>query len=299
MIRRESAGVVYDLFASLEAGEAGGALLQAVLTRHGGRSAAPWDTLNLGHLVGDDPAAVAANHARVYAALGLSAERVVTVHQVHGDRVARVSAADGGRLIPATDALICDTPGLTLLLRFADCVPVLLYDPVRRAVGLAHAGWQGTLAGIAGKTALALQNALGCRAEDIRAGIGPSIGPCCCEMGPDVLAQFRAVYADLDAYLTPVAESASGGGQGQAGGHRGPPLRARADGRARLDLWRLNARQLAEAGVRQIEIGGVCTVCHTQDYYSHRGEQGRTGRFGALIGLRPPQPAIEGQPWQS
>ena len=275
MIRRQSAGVVYDVFASLEAGEAGGELLQAVLTRHGGQSAAPWATLNLGHRVGDDPGDVAANHERVYAALGLSAERVVTVHQVHGDRVARVTPADGGRLIPATDALISDAPGLALLLRFADCVPVLFYDPVRRAVGLAHAGWQGTLAGIAGKTALAMQTLLGCRARDIRAGIGPSIGPCCCEMGPEVLAQFRAVYADLDAYLTPVGES--------AGGHGGPPP---LEGKARLDLWRLNARQLAQAGVEQIEIGGVCTVCQTKDYYSHRGEHGRTGRFGALIGLR-------------
>ncbi|NLG29001.1 MAG: polyphenol oxidase family protein, partial [Chloroflexi bacterium] len=174
-----------------------------------------------------------------------------------------VGPQDGGRVLPATDALISASPGVALLLRFADCVPVLFYDPVRRAVGLAHAGWQGTLAGIAGKTARALQADLGCRASDLRAGIGPSIGPCCCEMGPEVLEQFRAAWPETDALCTPL-----GGG------------------RALLDLWRLNALQLERAGVTQSETAGVCTVCNMHDYYSHRGENGATGRFGALIGLR-------------
>jgi len=268
MIRREKAGVAYDVFASFEESPGSDTLAHAVLTRHGGQSRPPYATLNLGHLVGDDPAAVEANHVRVYAALGLRRERVVTVHQVHGDHVVRATLADGGgcaeggSLIPATDALISDTPGLALLLRFADCVPVLFYDPVRRAVGLAHAGWQGTLKGIAGKTALAMQTILGCRASDLRTGIGPSIGPCCCEMGPEVLAQFRAAYANLDAFLTPTTAD-----------------------KARLDLWRLNAWQLEQAGVTQIEVAGACTVCQRHDYFSHRGENGVTGRFGAVIGL--------------
>ncbi len=261
MIRHECAGVVYDTFASFEEGAAPGCV-HAVLTRHGGVSVPPWATLNLGRFVGDDPAAVETNHERACAALGLRREQLVTVHQVHGNRVARASPADLGTLIPAADALISDTPGLALLLRFADCVPVLFYDPVRRAVGLAHAGWQGSLAGIAGKTALAMQEQLGSHAGDLRAGIGPSIGPCCCEMGPEVLAQFRAAFAGIDAFLQPTT-----------------------GGRARLDLWRLNAWQLEQTGVTHIEVAGVCTVCHTQDYYSHRGEGGRTGRFGVLIAL--------------
>ena len=277
MIRYERDGVIYTTLASLDGAPGSTGLLQAVLTRHGGLSQAPWATLNLGSRVGDDPATVAANHDRAYAALGLRPEQVVTAQQVHGDRVARVGPDDGGRVFPATDALISDTPELALLLRFADCVPVLLYDPRRRAVGLAHAGWRGTLKGIAGLTAHALQSELGCRPQDIRAGIGPSIGPCCCEMGPEVIVQFRAVYPDLDAFLAPV-----GGGPGAA---EAVPLPSDG-GKARLDLWRLNERQLADAGLTHIEVSRVCTVCHTEDYYSHRGENGATGRFGVLIGLR-------------
>jgi polyphenol oxidase len=294
MIRREHAGVVYDVFASFEGqpGSGGPSVMHAVLTRHGGQSKPPYATLNLGHLVGDDPADVEANHARVYAALGLRREQVVTARQVHGDHVARVTLADGGSIIPATDALISDTPGLGLLLRYADCVPVLFYDPVRRAVGLAHAGWQGTLVGIAGKTALAMQETFGCRPTDLRAGIGPSIGPCCCELGPEVLAKFRAVYSNIGEFLAPT---------GKQGNHAGLPLRDQdgrggspclpsdaptADGRARLDLWRLNAWQLAQAGVTQVEVAGACTVCQRQDYFSHRGEGGLTGRFGALIAIQ-------------
>jgi YfiH family protein len=188
-----------------------------------------------------------------------------------------------------------------LLLRYADCVPVLFHDPVRHAVGLAHAGWQGTLVGIAGKTARAMQEVLGCRASDIRAGIGPSIGPCCCELGPEVLAQFRTVYPNIDEFLTPTGEEGNHRGlplhdQGSRGGPLCPPSMCPPPtcppsaaptpaGKARLDLWRLNAWQLAQAGVTQVEVAGTCTVCRTDEYFSHRGEAGRTGRFGALIGL--------------
>ena len=134
-----------------------------------------------------------------------------------------------------------------------------------------HAPWIVILAGVSAALHVgklppaipALQADLGCRASDLRAGIGPSIGPCCCEMGPEVLEQFRAAWPETDALCTPL-----GGG------------------RALLDLWRLNALQLERAGVTQIETAGVCTVCNMHDYYSHRGENGATGRFGALIGLR-------------
>ncbi|NLG27141.1 MAG: laccase domain-containing protein, partial [Chloroflexi bacterium] len=122
MNRHESAGVVYATFESFGGAPGSDGLVHAVLTRHGGRSAPPWASLNLGHLVGDDAVAVEENHARVYAALGVRREQVVSARQVHGDRVALVGPEDGGRVLPATDALISASPGVALLLRFADCV---------------------------------------------------------------------------------------------------------------------------------------------------------------------------------
>jgi hypothetical protein len=244
---------------------AGGALVHAITTRLGGQSSGHLATLNLGHTVGDAPEAVARNHALLYAALGIAPEQVVTAHQVHGKRVALATADDGGRVIPATDALIAATPGLYLMLRYADCAPVLLYDPRRRAVGLAHAGRQGTLAQVAARTAQAMIERLGCRAQDLRAAIGPSIGPCCYEVGPESVAATEAAMPDATRII----------------------MRRQPNGHAHLDLWGANALQLARLGVRQIEIARLCTACRTDLFYSHRREGGRAGRFAAIIGLGP------------
>ena len=132
-------------------------------------------------------------HRRTLRALGIRRDEMVSPHQVHSATVQVVDARDRGRVCEATDALISDTPGVYLMLRFADCVPVLLYDPVRRAVGLAHAGWRGTVACIARETVRRMVDAFGCRPADIRAGIGASIGPCCYEVGPDVARQFAGL----------------------------------------------------------------------------------------------------------
>lgn len=240
-------------------------VLHAISTRLGGHSQAPFAALNIGHTVGDDPEAVERNHALLYAALGLSAEWVVTARQVHGNRVVVATEAHAGQTMPETDALVTDAAGLYLMLRFADCVPVMLYDPQRRAVGLAHAGLQGTLARVTARTVEAMVTQLACRAGDLRAAIGPSIGPCCYQVGPEVTEAFREAFPDAPHLLS----------------------RGSADGRAYLDLWAANALQLARAGVRQIEVSRLCTACRTDLFFSHRAEQGRTGRFAALIGLRP------------
>lgn len=175
-----------------------------------------------------------------------------------------MSASDGGRVFPETDALISNVPGLVLWLRFADCVPVLLYAPKQGAVGLAHAGWQGTLKGVAAETARAMTVTYGCLPEDLRVGIGPAIGPCCFEVGPEVLEAVRARCAVPEALIS----------------------QPQANGKAHLDLWLANVQQLQALGVREIEVAGLCTACHTDEFYSHRAEHGRTGRFPALIGLR-------------
>lgn len=234
----------------------------AVFTRLGGYSVGPFASLNVGRTVGDDPSHVEANQAAIYAALGIAPAQVVCGRQVHGSRVAVVTAADGGRVLASTDALVSDVPELALLLRYADCVPVLFAAPRVGAVGIAHAGWRGTVAHIAAQTALALAEAFGCRPQEIMAGIGPSIGPCCYQVGPEVIAKVQAAF-----------------------GEGAQPLvsRQQADGAAHLNLWEANARQLREVGLERIEIAGLCTRCRRDLFYSHRGDGGRTGRFAAVI----------------
>lgn len=238
-------------------------LAHAVTTRHGGVSRPPWATLNLGGSVHDDPAAVHENTERVCAALGVPRASLVTAYMVAGNHVGVATAEHCGQPFRETDALVTATPGVFLMLRYADCVPVLLVDPLRRAVGIAHAGWRGTLALVAQRTAATMLAEFGCRAHDLRAAIGPAIGPCCYEVGDEVAAKARAVFAgQADALLLPRA------------------------GRTYLDLWQANRLQLEAVGVGQVEVAGICTRCHSDDYFSHRGEGGRTGRFGAVIGYR-------------
>ncbi|HQE93122.1 MAG TPA: peptidoglycan editing factor PgeF [Anaerolineae bacterium] len=236
-------------------------LTHACFTRLGGVSKAPWAALNLGSTVGDDPRAVQENHRRIFDVLGITRAQVVSPYQVHGRHVARVTTQDGGSVIPATDALITNTPGVALLLRFADCTPVLFYDPVQRAVGLAHAGWRGVAANIAAMTVQVMGATFGTRAADVWAGIGPTIGPQHYNVGAEVVAAIRAA----------LPEDASAA--------------ACRDGRWYVDLPGAVAAQLRAVGVSQIENSGLCTVSHVDEWYSHRAENGRTGRFGVLAML--------------
>lgn len=236
--------------------------VHGMFTRLGGHSRPPWASLNTGGSVGDDPAAVEANHRLTCQALGLDVEDLVSCVQVHGAEVGVVDERDRGTARPGTDALITAAPGLWLMLRFADCTPVLLHDPVRRVVGLAHGGWRGIAAGVARKTVAAMRDAYGCRPADLIAGVGPAIGPCCYEVGEDVAEAIGQAFPAAPSLLSP-----------------------RANGRWHLDLWSAARLQLARAGVRQVHVSGVCTACHTKEWYSHRAERGRTGRHAVLIGL--------------
>ena len=241
----------------------GPGLVHGCFTRLGGVSRPPWQSLNTGHGVGDDPDHVRENHVRICRALGIRRADLVSPHQVHSAVVRVVDGRDRGRVCEQTDALVTDTPGVYLMLRFADCVPVLFHDPVRRVVGLAHAGWRGTVACIARATVGWMVEAFGCRPADIRAGIGPSIGPCCYEVGDEVVGAAREAFPDAP-YL----------------------LERQANGRWHFDLWAANRYQLATEGVKEMQVSGLCTSCRTDEWFSHRAEQGRTGRLGAVIGLR-------------
>ena len=236
-------------------------IAHAIYTRLGGVSAPPFDSLNQSLTVADRLSAVHENLARACADFGCQPDAVVNCQQVHGNHVAVVTAADAGSKIAASDAMVTTIAGLTLTMRFADCTPVLLADPVRRAVGIAHAGWRGTVRRVAYQAARAMVERLGCDPADIVAGIGPAIGPCCYQVGPEVVEQFAATF-----------------GQGVIS-------RRTPDGHAHVDLWQANARQLRQAGLTRIARSDICTCCERDTWFSHRGDGGRTGRFAGYIRL--------------
>jgi YfiH family protein len=236
----------------------------AVFTRLGGVSQGPFSSLNVGHTVGDDAEAVRENHRRIYASLGIDGRVVASPHQVHGNRVAAVSARDAGQVLKNTDGLVTRTPGLALLLRFADCQPVVLYDPAHHAAGLLHAGWRGVAQGIVRRGVEAMAEAFGSRPRDLLAGLGPAIGPCCYTVGHEVAAAMGYALPDWREVMKLVG-----------------------DDQWSLDLSAANAQQLAAAGVARIEQAHLCTACRSDEFFSHRAENGHTGRFAAVVVLEP------------
>lgn len=249
-------------------------LEHAVSTRHGGVSVGPFASLNLSTSVGDDRANVEVNTQRLAAALGVPRGHFTTTWLVHGNRVVRADASHRGQLIAQADGIITDVPGLPLIQRFGDCVPLLVYDPRRHAVGLAHAGWRGTAIGMATALVEAMATAFGSDPADMVAVVGPAIGPCCYEVGPEVVEAVRRAMPEAPHVLIWPAVGA------------GSPAAFSNGRRPHLDLWEANRWQLAQAGVGQVEVAGVCTRCRRDLFFSHRGDGGRTGRFGAVLMLR-------------
>jgi polyphenol oxidase len=235
-----------------------------MFTRFGGVSSAPFDSLNIGSTVGDDLDCVMENRRRMAGAFALSDDETRTAHQVHGADVIIVDATTPQITPPPpADGMITRSRNLGIVMRFADCVPVLLYDPVQHAIGLAHAGWRGTIQRTGSATAQAMIDQFGSRPQDLIAGIGPSIGPCCYEVGPEVVEAVRNAFPTSDALISPLHD-----------GHS-----------AHLDLWSANEIALRELGVSQISVSQICTSCGSE-FYSHRRDAGKTGRFGVLMNLR-------------
>jgi YfiH family protein len=262
MIRHEAGGVPYYTFAAF-AGHA--QIADAVFTRLGGVSRDPYRSLNVGHSVGDDPRAVEENHRLLQEALQVRESDVVTARQVHSNHVACVTAGDRGRVLPDTDALITGDPGITLLLRFADCLPIFMYDAQRGVIGLGHAGWRGTAAEIARQMVSTMTDAYGSDPASMIVALGPAIGPCCYGVGDDVIGAIGNSLPDWQGAIHPLG-----------------------NGHFSLDLWEANRQQLRDCGIREVEIGRLCTACHADEFFSHRAEGGRTGRFAALVGIRLP-----------
>jgi hypothetical protein len=238
------------------------AVVHGFLGRDGGVSRGAFASLNLSTRVGDDEAAVAANRRRVLASLPAGSQ-LVGMQQVHGSRVATVVSGD--EPVGEADAMVTATRGLLLTVLTADCVPVLIAARRAAVVAAVHAGWRGTVAGIAAHTVRALQQ-LGVAPDELEVALGPAIGGCCYEVDREIGAQFVERWSDA------------------------PPSSWRQHGaKGRLDLRQANAHILRCVGVAgdRIHLVGPCTQCTADRYFSHRAARGPTGRQIAFIGLAP------------
>ena len=242
-------------------------LRHGIFTRRGGVSVAPFESLNLGGSIGDASAAVKENHRRMYRALDVNPARARSCWLVHGVRTLVINGASEHNGLPdrleQADAIITDQADLPLVMRYADCAPLLFYDPVRRAIGLGHAGWRGTVKGIASHIVDQMRASFGCQAGDIEALIGPAISRRNYPVGDEVVAAAQARFGDA-------ADQVLDRGNGQA---------------PQFDLWRANELELARLGVNKVEVMATCTYENTAEFYSHRAEQGSTGRFGVAVSL--------------
>ncbi len=233
-------------------------------TRLGGVSQGPVGSLNLSLHRQDPEENVRENHHILARALGYELENLVLSHQAHTDIIRVVTKQDAlgldHHLQSVCDGLITRDSGTALCIFTADCTPILLWDPITGAVGAVHAGWRGTASNIAGKAVLAMAQAFGCEPRNLRAAIGPNIGACCFEAGPEVpQAMTEAFGPQANAFILPKGEKFF------------------------LDLKKLNALALEEAGVTHITLSGDCTLCQSQRYFSHRGQGQSRGSQGAMI----------------
>ncbi len=215
-----------------------------------------------------DPQTVLKNRKQLAQAVGRNPEDFIFPIQVHGTHIQRVGeehrgygALSVGTAIANTDGLITNVKGICLMTMAADCVSLLFYDPVNSAIGAAHAGWKGTVQKIAGHTVQRMQQEFNTNPQDLIVAIGPSAGPCCYEVGPEVIEQVLDSFKDKDVLIN----------------HKGKTI---------FNLWEANRITLTESGVldKNIELSETCTLCHSHSFYSAR--KGDCGRFSSGILLR-------------
>jgi polyphenol oxidase len=240
---------IFDAFPEVVAAES---------TRHGGVSTTPYASLNLGKNTDDAPASIAQNRALLCADLGIKWDQVAFGSQVHGNEVLAVT--EPGRYDAGYDAFITNVQGVMVAITVADCTPILIYDPVQRACGAAHAGWRGAAAQIGTRTLAAMAGQYGTRASDCHVYIGTCISQAHFEVGPEVAAAFDQAYSR-------------------------PALVA---GKYFVDLQAAIKNEFMRAGVHELKVAGstACTWIDNANYFSHRREQGKTGRFVVLIGMK-------------
>ena len=212
------------------------------------------------------------NRERLAAAMKIPLDNFTTARQVHDSNVAVITEELKGRgafnfdtAISATDAMVTATPNICLMVLQADCVPLLFFDLKKKVIGVAHAGWKGTVLMVAQNMVKVLKEKFHCSADDILVGIGPSIGPCCYEIGPEVIIQIAKAFNNKRECITETA-----------------------DGKSYFNLWEANKMQLVQSGIpeKNIEIAKICTYCDHTVFFSYRYQQRESGRFGAGIMLK-------------
>jgi hypothetical protein len=233
-------------------------------TRNGGISPAPWGSLNLSTTGGDSRENVIENRKRIFQIINRPVDSLFDAWQVHGNKIIQVNQPRGLDNPPEkADGLVTNGGSITLFMRFADCVPILLYDPVKGVVGIFHAGWKGTLRKIVNRGVKVFREDYNSNTDDIVAGIGPSI---CAEhyvIKDDVATLVRKTFKTETAEVLTTSKS---------GIH--------------LNLAKANQIILQQSGVKKIEFSNICTACDTGKWFSHRSESGATGRFGAYIAVQ-------------
>ena len=267
---RTANGVPYLSFPALERT---GIVCHGFSTRMGGVSTGVYSTMNFAFLKGDDPDHVRENYRRMAKAIGVDEEKMVLSWQTHTTNIRKVTEDDAGKGITRErdyqdiDGLITDVPGLTLVTFYADCVPLYFLDPVRRAVGLSHSGWRGTVGRMGQATVEAMGREYGSNPGDIIACIGPSICQDCYEVGEEVAAEFRRAFSEE--YWPEL-------------------LREKPNGKILLNLWRANEIVLLEAGVKadNIQITDICTHCNPDYLFSHRTMGNERGNLAAFLSIK-------------
>jgi len=240
-------------------------LTHAFTTRLGGGSFEHLASFNLGRHIDDEPARADAmkNRERLCKVIGADYARLIVPGQVHSATVHVVKAEEEERNLKEVDGVATNLKGYPLLLHFADCVPIILYDPQRASLAVVHAGWRGTAACIIKNAVKEMQANFGSRPHDILGAVGPAIGTCCYPTGDDAAEK-----------LSRTVENASGLVE-----------RASENDQFRADLKALNAMQLYEAGLEMVDVTDLCTACRPDIFYSHRQSGGKTGRQGAMAQL--------------
>jgi polyphenol oxidase len=261
--KREKNGVVWYAVSFLEKT---GHVRAVFTTRTGGASAGEAATMNFSFKRKDEPDNVRENYRLICLVAGFAPDSLAISRQVHGIYVHEVTDEEVGRGVfddyvnVEADGLMTRKPGIALVKHTADCVPVYILDTKTPAISMVHAGWRGTVDGIAGEAIKRMAQAYGTQPQDCMAAIGPSIGPCCFEVGRDVADAFDSRFP----------------GRGILDCSGALP---------RVNLWQCNALQLLDMGVPEdnIAISGICTSCNTGTFYSHRKEKGRTGAMAAIM----------------
>lgn len=266
---KEKNHVPYIQFKNLSAT---GIVKHGFSTRKGGVSTGIFSSMNLNFKRGDDPDAVLENYRRMAAALNMRVEDMVLSDQTHTTNVRVITEEDRGKGIlrpqdySDVDGMITNVPEIVLVTSYADCVPLYFVDPVRKAIGLSHSGWKGTVGHIGQKTVWKMHEVYGSEPKDIVAAIGPSICQSCYEVSDDVAEAFRANFTADEA--TDI-------------------LLDKGNGKYQLDLWKANWYVLTDAGIlpEHLSVTDLCTACHPDLLWSHRKTNGQRGGLSAFLSL--------------